>query len=124
MEIAAKELKAISDEVKECTETLKTSYNDVRTAFGMLEPNLLDTIQKIRAFRQNITIEFNKSLKEMQDVRKFFLEKDYKEEVERLERFATIAERIKVLMDDGTLEAISDVMLKLSVKKGDPDGRT
>jgi hypothetical protein len=48
------------------------------------------------------------------DVRQFFLEDDYKKEIARLHEFIDLCERLKALKEEGLLDAVSDIILKLS----------
>ena len=72
-------------------------------------------IHKVRASRMTVTTELKQSLNIMKDVRKFFLESDFKIEMERLERFVELGERLKAMIDDGTMDAITDIVLKLAI---------
>lgn len=71
-------------------------------------------IQNIRESRMAVVREAGDALTALRDVRKFFLDNDYKTEVERLERFTRMARDLRDLLDDGTLNATADIMLKLS----------
>ena len=113
----ADQIKAINKETGESANILKRVYNEVNTTFEILEPKLVEVVQKIRSSRMAVTSELRQSLSIMQDVRRFFLESDHKKEMERLENFVALAERMKHLIDDGTMDAITDVVLKLSVNK-------
>lgn len=120
MEITEQELKAVNNEIAKSIEVLKEGFNDVVRTRELLEPQLLGMVQKIRDVRMNVSIELSKSLSTMRDVRKFFIEAEYKEEMERLERFVSLGERMKALIADGTMDAICDVSLKLAVGKEGP----
>jgi len=117
METAAYELKEINKEVHESREVLQKLKNEIVQTNNLVEPELLNMIKRIRTTRMTVTTELNQSLSIMKDVRKFFLDAEYKTEIERLERFVIIGERMKVLIDDGTMDAVCDVMLKLSEKE-------
>jgi len=114
MELSSEALKTINDETKESLKLLKKSFNDIKITSDMLSPELSEMIQKIRTTRMTISSELKQSLSIMKDVRKFFLESDYEKEMERLERFIKLGNELKELIDNGTMNAISDVAIKLS----------
>lgn len=115
MEIDTIMLKRINDEIKESKEILQNLVNDIRAMQDIVQPELLKTIKEIRSSRMALTGELQKSLKDLRDVRKFFLESEYQIEMDRLQRFLDLAKQLKGLIDDGTMDAICDVILKLAV---------
>jgi len=54
---------------------------------------------------------------ELRDIRKFFLESDYKTEVERLERFVSLCREIKALKESGLFDAVCDTAIRMSVQE-------
>ena len=115
MELNAETLKAINVEVAESKQTLQNLANDIRITNDAIMPEMSKMVKKIRDTRMTITTELSKSLAIMRDVRKFFLEKDHTDEMKRLEDFVTISERMRSLINDGTMDAVCDVILKLEV---------
>jgi len=71
-------------------------------------------LKKMRDCRMSLTSERAKILDTMKDLRGFFMDKDYDTEIERLERFVRLADRFRKLIDEGTLDSISDAILKLA----------
>jgi hypothetical protein len=67
-----------------------------------------------RMTRMAIGTEANLLLKECGDVRKFFLSDDHDKEVTKLREFVELAERLRALKNDGTLDKLADTILKLS----------
>jgi len=115
MEMTDVMLKKVNDEVKESKVILQNLVNEVKAVNDLLQPELLKTVLSIRTSRETVTRELSKALTTMRDVRKFFLESDYKEEMERLERFVALGERMKALINDGTMDAVCDMAIKLAV---------
>jgi hypothetical protein len=115
MEISSEMTKKINEEMEISNKLLQKTYNDLKTTYSMLEPEMYGLIKTIRQTRMTISTELKTSLTIMKDVRKFFLESDYEKEMERLERFVSLGERMKILINDGTLDAICDVSLKLAI---------
>ena len=70
--------------------------------------------EKIRQWRMMVEREKDLSLKALKDLRQFFLDKDYETEMQRLSEFVRMAERLAALAKDGTLDAVSSVMLKMA----------
>jgi len=118
METADAFLRAINEEVGESSKILKATFNEVNATYELLEPKLAEMIHKVRTSRMTVTTELRQSLSIMKDVRKFFLESDFKIEMERLEKFVELGERLKAMIDDGTMDAITDVVLKLAIGGG------
>ncbi|MEA1883758.1 MAG: hypothetical protein U9N62_04455 [Thermotogota bacterium] len=117
MEITAKELEKVNEEVEESKKILQKLSNEINQTYELVEPELLKTIKRIRDARQTVSMELQGSLSIMRDVRKFFLESDYEKEVERLERFVNLGERMRILIKDGTMDALIDASIKLAIKE-------
>jgi hypothetical protein len=58
--------------------------------------------------------EVNMSVRALEDLRKFFLGEQHEKEMARLNEFVRTCERLQALSDNGTLNAVADVMLKLA----------
>jgi hypothetical protein len=71
-------------------------------------------MEKLRGWRMAMERERDASLKAMRELRQFFLEDAHEKEMMRLNEFVRMCERLGALAKDGTLEAVADVMLKLS----------
>jgi len=72
-------------------------------------------IEEIRQIRMTMVTETASMTKGLREVRQFFLGGDYKEEITRLREFVELCERLVVLKQNGTLDAITDTMLRLAV---------
>lgn len=117
MELQGEALKSINKEVEESRKILQGMSNDIRITADTIMPEMAKIVKKIRDTRMTITTELSKSLSMMRDVRKFFLEDEHSDEVDRLERFIGLSERLKSLIEDGTMNAICDIILKLEIKE-------
>lgn len=117
MEITNETLKVINLEVDESKKILQNLVNEIKILHNIVEPALLKAIQDMRTARMTMVSEVSQSLKLLGDVRKFFFEKDYDEEMKRLERFVNICKEIKKLKDDGVFDAVCDSALKLAIGK-------
>jgi hypothetical protein len=114
MENLAEQLKAINMEVESAKNIIGETYNDVRSIQNAIEPEIYKIIKDIRQMRMTVVTELQTSLAMLKDIRKFFLESDYVEEIKRLNQFVGTISELKKLKDDGTLDAIADTILTLS----------
>jgi hypothetical protein len=71
-------------------------------------------LEDIRLARMAIGQESSKLLAECGDVRKFFLSEDHDREITKLREFIELAERLRALKQDGTLDKLADTILKLA----------
>ncbi len=95
---------------------LEKTVNDLAALQTTIEGRLVDHITTLRAARMSAVQEIALSTQALRDVRKFFMESDYHEEMRRLRDFVEVCERLKRLKDDGVLDAICDSALHLAVK--------
>jgi hypothetical protein len=72
------------------------------------------TLESIRQTRVAIGFESKQLLSECSDVRKFFLSEDHDQEIKKLREFIELAERLRSLKNDGTLDRLADTILKLA----------
>jgi len=113
MERNAELIKAVNVEVTESKKMLKTALNEIMAVDDLLQPKLLEMIRRCRESRMAALTEVRGILSELKDVRKFFLDAEHTDEIERLERFVKVCLQLKALKEDGTLDALADTMLKL-----------
>ena len=71
-------------------------------------------LESIRQTRVAIGFESKQLLSECGDVRKFFLSDDHDKEIAKLREFIELAERLRDLKADGTLDRLADTILKLA----------
>ena len=109
-------LRTVNEEVRESKKILESLSNEITAVSGDVKPKLLNMIKEIRDNRMATVSEIHQTLLALKDIRKFFLESEYKEEMERLERFVNVCKEIQKLKTDGTFDAVCDSALKLSVK--------
>jgi hypothetical protein len=122
-DLKTKEMKAHVEN----TETLVQRAQDAADAMEFLLQNIqkphaeytewiktqLDGIRQSRMALEN---ETRLMMLQFKEVRKFFLEETYEEEIARAYRFLNLCKEFKKLQDDGTLELLSDTILKLACK--------
>lgn len=107
-------LASLALEASEARVVLETSIEDIKGPIGIYEDAMKSATQQVRMSRMTLTNETKHVLKALEDVRKFFIGKEYTEEVERLQEFVELCERLKALQDSGFLDSIADVLLKLA----------
>lgn len=104
---------ATAEELRIAKREMQDTLNETRATMNALEPLLLDNIERVRRHRMAVLTEMNKSLTMLKDVRKFFLDKEHKEEIARLKELIELSERLRSLTKDGTMEAVTDIIIKL-----------
>ena len=72
-------------------------------------------LTEVRQHRCSLITETAQAAKALREVRTFFIGPDYEREQKRLAEFVDLCERLKVLKDSGFLDAITDIMLRLSI---------
>ena len=117
IEIMKQELLETATEAEEALEKVRGIYNNIVATYDQVQPHIKEMVTSIRSAKQGVVFELSSALTLMKDVRKFFIDSDYKEEMERLEAFVKLGERFRELIKDGTFEAVCDASLKLAVGK-------
>lgn len=100
---------------REAKEELRAIANECGDIGDVILPSLMDHVKLLRDARFALTTEAGQCLASLKEVRKFFFDSDYHMEMARLKEFIGLCNELKQLQSDGTLDAISDVMLKLAV---------
>lgn len=117
MDHTAELLNAINQEVEESKVRLQELSNEVHAISGIVNPALAAQAEALRAARMTTVSEIQQSLNAMREIRKFFFESNYSEEMDRLERFVRLCREIKALKDEGTFDAICDASIRMAVKE-------
>ncbi len=110
-------LEEANEEVTKSKEVLEDLANKIKSLAEIVIPELHKQSEVVRASRMSVVREVSLSLDAFKDVRKFFLDKDYKNEMERLERFVAICKELKELKEQGVLDAVADVSIRLSIQE-------
>ena len=100
---------------REAKEELRAIANECGDIGDVILPALMDHVKLLRDARFSLTNEAGQCLSSLKEVRKFFFDSDYHTEMARLKEFIALCKELKQLQSEGTLDAISDVMLKLAV---------
>jgi hypothetical protein len=112
-------LQLINEQVEESKKTLESLANEVKALSEIVQPELANQIKILRSSRMTMVDEVRQSLQSLRDVRQFFLDKNYDEEMDRLAKFVSVCKQLKELKDNGTLDAVCDSALKLAIKGED-----
>lgn len=110
-------LKSTNDEVEGSKKILQTLSNEIGALSDFIQPQLMKHVSDLRSARMSVTTEINESLKALREIRKFFIEDDYKVEMERLQRFVDVCKELKALKESGVLDAVCDSAIRLAVKE-------
>lgn len=109
--------RAMKEADKEILETQESIGEQIRKVSNEMQ-DLLCVLQqhtvKVREQRMSVVADTDRTIRAMAEVRKFFLGSDYAKEMERLETFVRVCERMEELKRNGTIDAVSDIMLKLA----------
>lgn len=105
---------ALAVRSKEAREFLDWHVGHVRKAWLDWHDESSKVLESIRQTRAAIGIESRQLLSECGDVRKFFLSEDHDKEIVKLREFIELAERLRSLKNDGTLDRLADTILKLA----------
>ena len=100
-------------ETKDSVETLEAVVEGVGSCLEGLKPLKKDMIGELRSLRMTTTTEASQMLKPLEEIRQFFLSDKHEQEVERLEQFVSLCERLQLLKESGFLDSVADIMLKL-----------
>jgi len=114
MENVTGAIRTATIEAEEAKKALQKTLNSTQETYDGLKPKLVAQIQAIRNMRLTTVTEMNAMLSAMKDVRKFFLESDYREEMDRLKEFVAVCKELETLKESGLLDAVSDTILKLT----------
>lgn len=95
------------------SELVDQSSAHLEKSMDALEASTSHYLNSIRQSRVAAVSEINAILAPLKEIRQFFLGSDHSAEIARLREFIELCERLKKLKDDGTLDAVSDSILKL-----------
>lgn len=110
-------LKETTEEMRAAKEELESLKNQLANLYSTTLPELDEHLKRFRGVRMAVASEMATTLTELRDVRRFFLERDHAEEVQRLERFASLCRELLELKKSGALDAICDSALRLELGK-------
>lgn len=110
-------LKAVNEEVETSKKILEDLVNQIRGLADIVLPATHEHIKKLRESRMSTVNEIHMSLSALKDLRQFFLDDNYDLEVERMERFVALCKEVQLIKESGLLDAVSDTMIRLSLKE-------
>jgi len=114
----AKDLPEKTIPVLERAKDARAAVNELLDGLGADMTNFKDSCTKfledVRGTRMAVVAETSQMSKGLREVRQFFLGPDYKNEIERLREFVELCERLVALKRDGTLDALTDTIIKLA----------
>ena len=103
-----------AEQVKTAKKRLYDAVDGFRDDVAQFVDAMPKTLEKVRAWRMTVEREVQMSVRALEDLRKFFLNDQHEKEMARLNEFVRTCERLQALSDNGTLNAVADVMLKLA----------
>lgn len=112
-EVRPDQLTVLLTKTIEAKEALYAAMADLGETVHGFKKLTDDYSKELHAFKSSVIFDLGAAKREMADVRKFFLEKEHVTEIDRLKEFLDLCDRFKKLKDDGVLDVITDVILKL-----------
>lgn len=117
METIAMSLRSIGQEIMDARKSMDEVYKSMVKTHSILGAQMTLLVKDLRSKQAEMTIEVNSSISTMKEVRNFFSDKEHKVQMERLKEFIKVCQELKVLIDDGTLDAVVNAIPNL--KGGD-----
>lgn len=99
----------------EFEESINRQRKSIMLATQELSQVASSALMEIRSMRMPVVSEVSQMLPALKDVRAFFIGADYGAQMSRLKEFVDLCERLERLKKSGTLDAISDTIIKLSL---------
>ena len=109
-------LREANKETGESIKGINDAYNKVRAVKDQILPEISSITKEMRDSRMTVEREMKTTLESLKNVRDFFLEKSYETEMARIKEFISICKMIKSLKDNGTLDAVADLAIKLAAQ--------
>lgn len=117
MEHLSGALEEVDKDIKNQIQVLQQTYNELLRMHDVIAPQIIKMSKELRGKRLSLTLDIKNSLSLMKEIRQFFMEKDHEIEINRVKDFLSVCEKIKTFTEDGTMDAITEVMLKLEGEK-------
>ena len=117
MEKAAESMAVAKEELLDTREQLQTTLNDITVMCDRIQDMMKDQIEEIRGTRFTLVTETAQMMESLREVRKFFLDSQHQEEIQKLRAFVALCQDLRVFASDGSLDTIIDSMLKLAVRQ-------
>ena len=100
--------------IGEARRVLDDSIQNINATMQEYDRVMAEALATVRNKRMGTVAEAAATVTALKEVRAFFLGKDYKEEIARLNEFIDVCERLKKLKDSGFLDTVADTMIRLS----------
>lgn len=107
-------VEALNTSVAASSEAIDSFHRKMHSALADLEVLTQKHAQAMRALRMSAVSDAGQITKVLGDIRALFIGPDHTKEMERLEHFIALCERLQTLKRNGTLDAVADTILKLS----------
>jgi hypothetical protein len=105
-------MKAYGDAIAETGEKIRTMYEALLKSSEKTIPQLAEMIDEVNDFKGSFTHSLKESLEAMMIIQKVFEDNRHKKTMKNVKEFCDTAERLKKLIDDGTIDAITNIMKK------------
>jgi len=102
------------ERARSATAAIDHLANHVEVEWMACEGKIAEALKAARSKKFALRTETRAMMEAFKDVRQFFLDDDYGEQIRRLDEFVSLCERLEKLKDSGFLDTVADTMLKLS----------
>jgi hypothetical protein len=115
VERAKEAMEMAREEMDNSKAALEATFNDMAKLADRIIALCANQVRDVREARMAMNREVASMLAELRDVRKFFLEENHAQEVSRLQEFVKVCDHLRQLKADGTLDAMSDTIVRMSL---------
>jgi hypothetical protein len=110
LQVQNERIKQLKDSYTAVTETMESLVVARERLRDMAKQISRETMES----RMHTVSEVHQLLSAMKDIRQWFIGPDYQQEMTRLREFLGLCEQLRKLKEDGTLDAVSETILKLA----------
>jgi len=108
-------LRESNEEMGRAQDEIEKSSNRIKALKDVVFPKIKEIKDEMRQARMTTEQEMKQTLEWLDNVRNFFLVMSYEKEMERLKEFISVCKQIEALKASGTLEAVSDLAIKMAI---------
>jgi hypothetical protein len=108
-------MRGVNMTVEENVDDVRAAYEKFRNHCNLLTAEVGKFIPELRSQRMTLTSECGQIVQALGDIKEFLFSETFSEQMERLERAASVCERLQQLKKAGTLDALVDLAIKMEV---------
>lgn len=109
-----KNLESLEGRARELYDSISFILRSTAEPMEEVHKQLARHLNELREKRFGLEAETRLIMNQLKDVRQFFLESNYEEQIDRLRDFVTVCERLQALKESGFLDTVADTMIRLA----------